>query len=58
MPRMLNKDPSLRINASEIETFLDKYFNIENQFKKMEINSQRNESIRYSCVNYCLMIKH
>jgi hypothetical protein len=49
MPRMLNKDPSLRYNASEIETFLDKYFNIENQLMKMEINYQTNDNKKYEC---------
>jgi hypothetical protein len=58
MSRMLVKDPSLRIKASEIDEVLDENFNIENQFKKMEINSQRNENIRYSCDNDFPMIKH
>jgi hypothetical protein len=55
---MLVKDPSLRIKASEIDEVLDENFNIENQFKKMEINSQRNENIRYSCDIDFPMIKH
>jgi hypothetical protein len=55
---MLVKDPSLRIKASELDEVLDENFNIENQFKKMEINSQRNENIRYSCDNDFPMIKY
>ena len=54
---MLIKDPSLRINAREIDSFLDENFNVENLFRKMEINSEKNQNKRYSCNNDCHMKK-